>query len=87
MPFDLGAPLREVALGHEAPVEGADDPVLQPLHVERDVAVQARAERGQLPLVFGEVVDGLPAELTDAVYGLLEGESAEVHEDDDHLRG
>ena len=67
-------------------MERADDPILQALHVQRNVAVEAwAAERRYACLVLDESVDGLPAELADLVDRGLKAEPAELHEDDDHL--
>ncbi len=77
--------LAEVPLGHEAPMKRPDDPVLQPLDVQRNIPVEPRAERRHVSLILHEAVDGLSAQLADKVHCGLEVEAAEFHEDHDHL--
>lgn len=86
----LRAGLLEIPLRHEAPVQRADDPVLQSLDVARHPAVDLGPEVGEgrnAGFVLDEGVDGLFAQAADAVDRFLEGAAVVLHEDADHVVG
>lgn len=91
----LGATILEVPLGHETPVQRADDPVLKTLNVSLDPGVDFGADAGvndvgegwNASLVLDEGVDGLLAKCADVVDRFLESETVVLHEDTDHVVG
>lgn len=83
--FHLQPLLAKVALRVERPVQRADDPVLQPLDVYRDLLVKLAAPRREHRAVVLEALDRALAKCADIVYGTLEVEPLFAHEDDDHV--
>ena len=77
--------LAKVTLRVERPVQRADDPVLQPLDVDRDLLVELFAPRRKHRTVVLEALDGALAKRTDVVDGTLQIEPLFAHEDDDHV--
>jgi hypothetical protein len=77
--------LAKVALRVERPVQRADDPVLQPLDVDRDLLVKLIAPRREHRAVVLEALDRALAKCTDIIYGTLKVEPLFAHEDDDYV--
>jgi hypothetical protein len=83
--FHLQPLLAKVALRVERPVQRADDPVLQPLDVYRDLLVKLIAPRREHRAVVLEALDRALAKCTHIVYGTLKVEPLLAHEDDNHV--
>lgn len=87
MLFHLQPFLAKVALRVERPVQRADDPVLQPLNVYRDLLIKLFTPRRDHRAVVLETLNRAFAKCTDVVYGTLKIQSLFSHENDDHVVG
>ena len=86
--LDLLTVLAEVAFGFETPVQGADDPILQPLNVKLDLSVYSLVfEVGDALDVGDECIDGALAKLSDFVNRFLEVHAVMLHKDRDEVVG
>ena len=66
-------------------MEATDYPVRQTLDVNLDLRIDLRIPRWKASPILGEAVDGLLAEVTNEVYGFLEGHPMTMHHDRDHV--
>ena len=86
--LDLLTVLSEVTLGFETPVQGADDPVLQPLHVNLDLPVDSLVPKvGDTLEVGDEGVNSVLAELSNLVNRFLEVHIVMLHENWNEVMG
>lgn len=77
--------LAKVPLGIERPVKRADNPVLQPLDIYRDLLVELFAPRREHRAVLLEALDRALAQCADVIDGALQVEPLLAHEDNDHV--
>lgn len=84
--FDLLTVFAEVTLGFEAPVQRADDPILQPLDVHLDLSVDLLVPKvGDALDVGDEGIDSVLAELSNHVNRFLEVHPVMLHENRDEV--
>ena len=62
-------------------METTGDPVCQALDVDLNLCIDFRTPRWKAGPVLGEAVNGSLTELSDEVYGFLEGHPVMVHHD------
>lgn len=77
--------LAKVTLRVKGPVQRADDPVLQPIDVYRDLPIELITPRRQHRTVLLEPLDRALAQRADVVDGTLKVEPLFPHQDDDHI--
>jgi len=85
MDFNVGCFLPKISLGFEAPVEKADNPVLQAFDINSDEGIQVFPKRRNEFPVFFEPFDESLALVGDVVHGFLDSHPMEFHEDNDHV--
>jgi len=68
-------------------VETTDNPVRQTLDVNLNLCIDFWPPRWKASPVLVEAVDGFLAEVSDEVYGFLEGRPVVTHHDHDHVVG
>ena len=83
--LNLAPLLSKVSLGIKRPVETTYNPVRQSLDVNLNLCIDFWAPRWKASPVLGEAVDGFLTEVSDEVYGFLEGNSVVTHHDHDHV--
>lgn len=66
-------------------MEATDNPVRQTLDVNLNLRIDFWAPRRKTSPVLGETVDRFLAEVSDEVYGFLEGHPVVAHHDHDHV--